>query len=55
MYSGRKVTPSFSYVTEGGEEKMERTKGSKRAKCLSMYTATENIFPLLISTQSMAF
>jgi hypothetical protein len=35
MYSGCKTTVSFSDVTERGEGKMERTRGSKTAKSLS--------------------
>jgi hypothetical protein len=34
-YSGRRITLSFSYVTERGEGKMERARGSKSAKSLS--------------------
>jgi hypothetical protein len=33
--SGRRITVSFSYVTERGEGKVERAKGSKTAKSLS--------------------
>jgi hypothetical protein len=43
-YSGRKITASFSYVTERGEGKKERARGSKTAKRMSMKSATENIF-----------
>jgi hypothetical protein len=35
MYSGRRIYLSFSYVTERGGGKMERTGGSKTAKSLS--------------------
>jgi hypothetical protein len=35
FYSERKITPSLSYVTERGEGKMERARGSKTAKSLS--------------------
>jgi hypothetical protein len=35
LYSGRRITPSFSYVTERGEGKMERGGGGKTAKSLS--------------------
>jgi hypothetical protein len=53
-YSGRNITASFSYVTERGEGKGNG--GSRRQKvCLSMFSITEKIFPLLISTQSVAF
>jgi hypothetical protein len=34
-YSGRRITPSFSYVTERGEGEMERARGSKTANSLS--------------------
>jgi hypothetical protein len=34
-YSGRRITLSFSYVTERGEGKMERARASKTAKSLS--------------------
>jgi hypothetical protein len=43
------------YVTVRGEGKIERARGSKTANSLSMYRKTENIFPLLISTQSVVF
>jgi hypothetical protein len=33
-YSGYRITPSFSYVTERGEGKMERARGGKTAKSL---------------------
>jgi hypothetical protein len=35
MCSGRNITASFSYITERGEGKMERARGSKMAKNLS--------------------
>jgi hypothetical protein len=34
-YSGRRITLSFSYVTERREGKMERARESKTAKSLS--------------------
>jgi hypothetical protein len=34
-YSGRKITASFSYVTEREEGNMERARGSKTAKSVS--------------------
>jgi hypothetical protein len=48
-YSGRKIIPSLGYVTERGEEKMERARGSKTAKSLSMYL-TEFFFPFNFGT-----
>jgi hypothetical protein len=48
VYIGRKITPSFDYVTVRGEGKMERARGIKAAKSLSMYSITENIFSPLI-------
>jgi hypothetical protein len=44
----------FSYVTVRGVGKMERTRGSKTAKSLSMKSVTEKK-SLLIWTQSVAF
>jgi hypothetical protein len=44
MYSGHNITVSFSFVTERGEGKKKRARGSKTAKSLSMFSATENIF-----------
>jgi hypothetical protein len=32
LYSGRRITLSFSYVTERGEGKMERARESKTAE-----------------------
>jgi hypothetical protein len=49
-YSGRKITASFSYITESGEGKKERARGSKTAQSLSKYSVTERKIPLLIST-----
>jgi hypothetical protein len=54
-YSGHKITPSLSYVTIRGGEKMERARRSKMAKSLSMYSFIKNTFSLLILTQSVAF
>jgi hypothetical protein len=34
LYSGRRITLSFSYVTERGEGKMKRARKSKTAKSL---------------------
>jgi hypothetical protein len=53
MYSGRKITPSFGYVTVSGEGKMERAMGSKMAKSLCILLLKK--FPLLILTQPVAF
>jgi hypothetical protein len=51
-YSGRKITASFSCVTERGEGKMEGSRRNKKA----CFVLTENISPPpLISTQSVAF
>jgi hypothetical protein len=55
-YSGRRITLSFSYVTEIGEGRWEGQGAARRQRvCLSMYSVTENIYSLLISTQSVAF
>jgi hypothetical protein len=55
-YRIRKSASRLSYVTVKWEGKMQRGRGSKTARvCLSMCSGTENIFPLLISTQSVAF
>jgi hypothetical protein len=55
-YSGRRTTPSLGYVTVRGEGKVERARGARRQRvCLSMYSVTENILSLIISTQSVAF
>jgi hypothetical protein len=35
QYSGCRINLSFSYVTERGEGKMERARGSKTAESLS--------------------
>jgi hypothetical protein len=45
VYSACKISLSLSYVTVRGERKMERARGSKTAKSLSMYSFNENIFP----------
>jgi hypothetical protein len=37
IYSGSKITPSFSYVTERGKGMMEGAGGSKTAKSMSEY------------------
>jgi hypothetical protein len=49
-YSGRKITPSLSYVTIRGAEKLERARGIKTANSLSMYGFTDNFFPLNFDT-----
>jgi hypothetical protein len=55
-YSGRRISLIFSYVIERGEGKMERARGSKMAKSLSEHVVfLKTFFPLLISTQSVAF
>jgi hypothetical protein len=41
-YSGRKITASLSYVTENGEGKMERARGSKTAKSLETFFSPFN-------------
>jgi hypothetical protein len=53
MYSGSNITASPSYLTEKGEGKMVRARGEQDGKivCLSMFSVSENIYPLLISTQ----
>jgi hypothetical protein len=56
MYSGRKITPSLGYVTKDGKERWKGQGVARQQRvCLSMYSVNENIFPLLISTQSAAF
>jgi hypothetical protein len=48
IYSGRKMTPSLSYVTVRGEGKMEKTGGGGQdgKASVSMFSVTENIsFP----------
>jgi hypothetical protein len=56
MYSGSKITTSLSYVTVRGKGRLKGKGGARRQRvCLSMYSATKNILPLLISTKSVEF
>jgi hypothetical protein len=55
VYIGRRITLSFSYVTDRGGWGDGKGKGEQDSKESVWACITENFFPLLISTQSVAF
>jgi hypothetical protein len=52
-YSGRKITASLGKVTVRGEKRWIGQGGSTTAKCLSMYSITENIYCSQLSSAAL--